>query len=458
MGGCPSSPPSTPWTFPPADSGDGDLVAIGADLAPGTLLAAYRRGLFPMPVDGRRGEMGWWSPEQRGVLAARRSCGSAGRCASRRAHFEIRVDTAFAEVVAAAPTRPAPAAGSTARSRRRTPSCTGSAGRTPSRPGATACWPAGCTASRSAACSPASRCSPGSATPRRSRCGPRRPAPRRARRVAAARHPVADPAPGLASACARSARRTYLKRLRRGARCSRCPRPSAGLTVSDDQRAVLRVADHRPAGGVPLDHPAGEVDRVEALLLQEGGGLGRSGRRPCRPPAAAGRSGSSASRPGISVSGMCSAPSMWPWCHSTGSRTSRTVTPSGSGFGDPGDLDRGDLRSWPQATSGAWTCAGRPAACRRSGRWRSTAGSSRRSTPRARCRRRPGTSRPVRPCTAMLLFFSPLSSLAASPSERFTASPSTVRMASYRVCSSVSVRLLDGLNGDIFAACRSSSE
>ena len=28
-----------------------DLVAVGADLEPGTLLAAYRAGLFPMPVD-----------------------------------------------------------------------------------------------------------------------------------------------------------------------------------------------------------------------------------------------------------------------------------------------------------------------------------------------------------------------------------------------------------------------
>ncbi|HAM24807.1 MAG TPA: leucyl/phenylalanyl-tRNA--protein transferase, partial [Actinobacteria bacterium] len=29
----------------------GDLVAVGADLEPGTLVAAYRTGLFPMPVE-----------------------------------------------------------------------------------------------------------------------------------------------------------------------------------------------------------------------------------------------------------------------------------------------------------------------------------------------------------------------------------------------------------------------
>ena len=47
-GPVPVEPAPSAWTFPPADSGDGDLVAIGADLEPGTLLAAYRQGLFPM--------------------------------------------------------------------------------------------------------------------------------------------------------------------------------------------------------------------------------------------------------------------------------------------------------------------------------------------------------------------------------------------------------------------------
>jgi leucyl/phenylalanyl-tRNA---protein transferase len=42
------------------------LVAVGADLEPGTILAAYRSGLFPMPV--RRRAVGWWSPDPRGVM------------------------------------------------------------------------------------------------------------------------------------------------------------------------------------------------------------------------------------------------------------------------------------------------------------------------------------------------------------------------------------------------------
>lgn len=101
----PVEPAATPWAFPPADSGDGDLVAIGADLAPGTVLAAYRRGLFPMAVDdgggpARTQRMAWWSPEQRGVLplSSLRVTRSMRKSA---AHFEIRVDTSFTRVMTA---------------------------------------------------------------------------------------------------------------------------------------------------------------------------------------------------------------------------------------------------------------------------------------------------------------------------------------------------------------------
>lgn len=66
----PIEPPATPWAFPaPADLlaiPDGqDLVAVGADLAAGTLLAGYRSGVFAMP-DAEL--IGWWSPDPRGVL------------------------------------------------------------------------------------------------------------------------------------------------------------------------------------------------------------------------------------------------------------------------------------------------------------------------------------------------------------------------------------------------------
>jgi leucyl/phenylalanyl-tRNA--protein transferase len=95
----PVEPAPSAWTFPPAGSGDGDLIAIGADLAPGTLLAAYRQGLFPMAVDLGASPLGWWSPEQRGVLPldGMRVSRSLRQSAAR---FEIRVDAAFEDVVA----------------------------------------------------------------------------------------------------------------------------------------------------------------------------------------------------------------------------------------------------------------------------------------------------------------------------------------------------------------------
>jgi leucyl/phenylalanyl-tRNA--protein transferase len=85
-----------------------DLVGVGADLEPGTLLAAYRRGLFPMGVGRRgRGALGWWSPDPRGVLLPTRMRVSRSlRAAARR--FDVRVDTAFDDVVrgCADPARP----------------------------------------------------------------------------------------------------------------------------------------------------------------------------------------------------------------------------------------------------------------------------------------------------------------------------------------------------------------
>ena len=94
----PIEPPPSPWVFPPLDGADPDgPVAIGADLEPGTLLAAYRHGLFPMPV-GRRGRLGWWSPDPRGVLPVEHFHRSRSLARSMR-HFELRLDTVFDTVV-----------------------------------------------------------------------------------------------------------------------------------------------------------------------------------------------------------------------------------------------------------------------------------------------------------------------------------------------------------------------
>ncbi len=92
----PVDPPATPWRLePPPDDAPGDLWAVGADLAPGTLLAAYRLGLFPMPL---RDGLGWFSPARRAVVpvASFTPSRSLARAARR---YEIRVDTSFVEVV-----------------------------------------------------------------------------------------------------------------------------------------------------------------------------------------------------------------------------------------------------------------------------------------------------------------------------------------------------------------------
>ena len=95
----PVEPPPSRWSMPadgPVD--DSDIVAVGADLEPGTLLAAYRAGLFPMPFDRRR--IAWFSPDPRGILPL------DGLHVSRSLHrslrrFDVQMDTCFTEVMTA---------------------------------------------------------------------------------------------------------------------------------------------------------------------------------------------------------------------------------------------------------------------------------------------------------------------------------------------------------------------
>ncbi|HEU4513116.1 MAG TPA: leucyl/phenylalanyl-tRNA--protein transferase [Nocardioidaceae bacterium] len=96
----PIEPPPTGWEFPDSlHDIDDDVVGMGADLEPATLLAAYRHGLFPMP--GERGmPMLWWSPDPRGILPLDRLKVSRSLRTSVR-RMEVRVDTAFDEVIRA---------------------------------------------------------------------------------------------------------------------------------------------------------------------------------------------------------------------------------------------------------------------------------------------------------------------------------------------------------------------
>ena len=57
------------WQFlPQAEWPDDEVVAIGADLEPDTVLYAYAHGMFPMYVDKKSRTLGWWSPIERGVI------------------------------------------------------------------------------------------------------------------------------------------------------------------------------------------------------------------------------------------------------------------------------------------------------------------------------------------------------------------------------------------------------
>lgn len=98
----PIEPPPTSWHLDLGQARGGeDLVGVGADLEPGTILAAYRNGLFPMGLGPRGGGvLGWWSPDPRGILHPTDLRVSRSLRRSYR-RFEFRVDTAFDEVVAA---------------------------------------------------------------------------------------------------------------------------------------------------------------------------------------------------------------------------------------------------------------------------------------------------------------------------------------------------------------------
>jgi leucyl/phenylalanyl-tRNA--protein transferase len=95
-----------PWlrghaAFPPIENALAEpngLLAAGGDLSPQRLLAAYSQGIFPWYSEGQ--PILWWSPDPRMVLhcdelkvarSLRRTVASQ--------KFEIRVDTAFQQVI-----------------------------------------------------------------------------------------------------------------------------------------------------------------------------------------------------------------------------------------------------------------------------------------------------------------------------------------------------------------------
>jgi leucyl/phenylalanyl-tRNA--protein transferase len=95
----PQPPGESRWGFPDPDRWpEDDLIALGGDLQPATLINAYRCGLFPMGVDLPGRVCGWWSPDPRGImpLDGMRVTRSLRRSAKR---FDVRVDTCFVDVM-----------------------------------------------------------------------------------------------------------------------------------------------------------------------------------------------------------------------------------------------------------------------------------------------------------------------------------------------------------------------
>jgi leucyl/phenylalanyl-tRNA---protein transferase len=89
--------------FPPVStalSEPNGLLAAGGDLSPERILAAYRQGIFPWFSAGE--PILWWSPDPRMVLfPAEMKISRSLAKTLRNADYEVRLDTAFADVIGA---------------------------------------------------------------------------------------------------------------------------------------------------------------------------------------------------------------------------------------------------------------------------------------------------------------------------------------------------------------------
>ena len=95
-----------PWLhehmpFPPLELAlkePNGLLAAGADLSPARLIGAYRQGIFPWFNDGD--PVLWWSPDPRMVMfPGELNLSRSLRKTLTKHHYEIRIDSAFREVM-----------------------------------------------------------------------------------------------------------------------------------------------------------------------------------------------------------------------------------------------------------------------------------------------------------------------------------------------------------------------
>ncbi|MGH7283055.1 MAG: leucyl/phenylalanyl-tRNA--protein transferase [Polyangiaceae bacterium] len=97
----PIEPAPTEIAFPDPRDAPGDVVAVGVDFRAGTLLTAYRAGIFPWPQSPRR--VGWFSPDPRAIFPLEKPFhwSRSLRRAMRAKDLTITVDEAFADVMKA---------------------------------------------------------------------------------------------------------------------------------------------------------------------------------------------------------------------------------------------------------------------------------------------------------------------------------------------------------------------
>ena len=89
-----------------------DIVAVGGDLDPTTLLRAYHHGIFPWPVEGL--PLLWFCPRERALLHfADLHVGRSLARARRRSTLRFTIDAAFSAVINACAETPRPGQEST---------------------------------------------------------------------------------------------------------------------------------------------------------------------------------------------------------------------------------------------------------------------------------------------------------------------------------------------------------
>jgi leucyl/phenylalanyl-tRNA---protein transferase len=89
-----------PYEFPdPRGFPSDGLIAAGGDFAPGTIIAAYRKGIFPWPHEVQ--DLLWFSPDPRAILPAANLHVSRRLARTiRQGRFRVTLDAAFPEVIA----------------------------------------------------------------------------------------------------------------------------------------------------------------------------------------------------------------------------------------------------------------------------------------------------------------------------------------------------------------------